>query len=198
MELDELKSNWEQINSQLAKQKNLTPKGIDKMTKAKYHGRLNKIIYPEIMGAIVCALGAIYIGISFYKLDTPILQIVGFMTLLLLLILPVLSLISLRKFMIIGDPNNSHVYTLRRFAVQKIRFNRIQKISITLSYLLMAAIIILSSKLLVGKDITLSKYFDILAFSLGYIFILFFSKWVLKNYNKSLREAEELLNELDS
>jgi len=41
-----------------------------------------------------------------------------------------------------------------------------------------------------------NKYFWTFSFTLGYIFLLFYSKWVSKHYNKILSQAEELLKEL--
>jgi uncharacterized membrane protein required for colicin V production len=72
----------------------------------------------------------------------------------------------------------------------------LQKLNVTLSYLLLISIIVLMSKLMGGKDLSDNKYFWLFSFTIGYIFLLFFSKWVEKNYRKTLQQAEELLKEL--
>lgn len=199
MELDDLKNTWEQVNNnQVEKQQNLSSKMIDQITRTNYYSSLKKITYPEITGAIICFIGATFIGLNFRKLDTAFLQGVGIVSTLILLTLPVISLISLRQFNIIGDVTKPYVEILKKFAVQKIRFHKLQRVNITLSYLLLVTIIILLSKFFGGKDITGSKFFWTFSFSFGYIFLLFYSKWVLKHYNNTLRQTEELLKELDS
>lgn len=198
MELDDLKNTWEDVNNQVKKQQNLSPKMIDQMTQTKYYANLKKIAYPEITGVIICFIGAVFIGLNFSKLNTTFLQGVGIISTLLLLTLPVISLISLRQFNMIGDVNKPYAETLKKFAVQKIRFHKFQRVNMNLSYLLLVTIIILLSKFFGGKDITGSGYFWIFSFSFGYIFLLFYSKWVSKYYHKTLRQTEELLQELES
>lgn len=196
MELNDLKNSWQSINKQVKEQQNLYPKIIDEMTRIKYNSRLNKIIYPELMGIIICIAGAAYIGFNFRKLDTVFLQSAGIVSILLLLLLPIISLLSVRYFNMPADVSKPYAETLKEFAVKKIKFHKYQQINITLSYLLLVLTIILISKFFTNKDIVGSKYFWIFSFSLGYIFLSFLSKWVSKKYNSALRQAQELLEEL--
>ena len=198
MELDDLKNTWKDIDNQLKKQQNLNPKMIDQMMKTKYYSRLKKIAYSEIIGIIICFAGASYVVLNFSKLDTTFLQGVGIISILLLLILSVISLISLQQFNMKENVDEPYAETLKVFAIKKIRFHKFQRINITLSYLLLVTTIILLSKFFSGKDITDSKYFWVFSFSFGYIFLLFYSKWVMKYYNKTLRQTEKLLLELQS
>ena len=196
MELDDLKNTWADMDNQVKKQQNLNPKMIDNMTKSKYYPSLKKIAYSEIIGVIVCLAGASYILLNFGKLDTGFLQGAGIISILLLLTLCVISLISIRQFSMKENLNKPYAETLKIFAIQKIRFHKFQRINIVLSYLLLVTTIILLSKFFSGKDITDSKYFWAFSFSFGYIFLLFYSKWVMKYYNKTLKQTEELLQEL--
>lgn len=198
MELDDLKNTWEDLNNPAKKQQNLNPEMIDQMTKIKYYASLKKVAYPEITGVIICLAGASFIILNFSKLDTAFLQGVGIVTILLLLALSVISLLSLRQFNIKGNVTKPYAETLKEFATQKIRFHKLQRINVTLSYLLLVVTIILLSKFFNGKDITDSKYFWTFSFSFGYIFLLFYSKWVLRYYANALRQAEDLLKELTS
>ncbi|MEP7255001.1 MAG: hypothetical protein ABI666_04450 [Ferruginibacter sp.] len=199
MELDDLKKDWEAVNDQTAKQNNLTPEIIDQMTKKKYYTAINKIKYPEWAGAIICWLAAAFIGFHFNRLDTIFFQIAGIAAILIFLLLPAISIISLNRFNLINDPNKPYAETLRLFAVQKLKFQKFQRANVLFSYLLAAITVIVLPKLFYVKDITHSNnYFWVLAFPLGYIFILFFSKWVMKFYNRKLNQAEELLKELES
>jgi hypothetical protein len=196
MELDELKNTWDNANNPLEEQQNLTPKMIDQMTQKKYHSKIKKITYPEIIGIIICLISAFFIGINFYKLDTAFLQGAGIISILLLMTLSTISLLSLRLLNITEDVNRPYAATLKIFATQKLQFYKLQKTNVILSYLLLVSIIILLSKFFNGKDIPETKYFWIYSFSFGYLFLLFYSKWVAKYYKKTLQQTEELLQEL--
>jgi len=97
-----------------------------------------------------------------------------------------------------GDVNRSYAETLKEFAVQKIRFCKLQKLNFTLSYLLLATAILLSARLFGKSWVSGNKFFFIASFSIGYIVLLFFSKWVWKRYTNVLRQAEDLLKEIES
>lgn len=198
MELDDLKNTWEDINSQVKKEENLTPAMIEQITKTNYYSNLKKITYPEIIGVIVCLGGAAFIALNFSKLDTSFLQGIGILSILVLIALSVISLISLRLLTMQKNVNSTYVAILKEFALQKLRFQKFQRINITLSYLLLVTTIILLSKFIGGKDITGNKYFWTFSFTVGYLFLLFYSKLVMKSYNTTLRQAEDLLKELAS
>ena len=195
MELDDLKNTWNNQNDK-AKQQILTSKIIDKMTQKKYNSKINKIAYPEILGSIICLIAIIFIGFNFYKLDTTFLQGVGVISVFVLLTLSVVSFLSLRQLKMTNDFNKPYAETLKIFATQKLEFYKLQKINLTLSYLLLVTVIILLSKFFSGRDITDSKYFWTFSFTFGYIFLLFFSRFVTKYYKNTLRKTEELLKEL--
>ena len=196
MELDDLKHTWD--NQKNKEQQKITSKMIDQMTQTKYNSKINKIAYPEIIGSVICLLAALSIEFNFYKLDTSFLQGVGVLSILNLLTLSAISILSLRQLKITSDFNQPYAETLKIFATQKLQFYKLQKINITLSYLLLVTVIILLSKFFSGRDITDSKYFWTFSFSFGYIFLLFFSKFVTKFYKNTLKETEELLHELQS
>lgn len=196
MELDDLKNSWDKENNEAEQLHLLTPEIIDLMTQKKYSSKTKKIAYPEIAGVIICLISASFIGVNFYKLDTAFLQGTGIVSILLLLTLSAISLLSLRQLNIAGDLNKPYAETLKIFATQKLQFFKLQKMNITLSYLLLVTIIILLSKLFNGRDITDNKYFWTFSFTFGYIFLLFYSAWVSKYYQKTLSQAEELLEEL--
>ncbi len=195
MELNDLKNTWDAQNNN-TEQQNLTSKLFDQMTEKKYKSKIDKIAYPEIIGSLICLITAVIIGINFNKLDTTFLQGVGVLSILLLLTLSIISFISLRQLTMVADLSKPYAEVLEAFAIQKLKFYKLQKINITLCYLLLVTITILLLKLFYGRDITDSKYFWILSFTIGYIFLLFFSTYVFKFYKKTLTQTKELLQEL--
>jgi hypothetical protein len=196
MELDELKNTWDNATNPAEQQQHLTPKMIEHMTQKKYHSKIKKIAYPEIIGVMICLISALFIGINFNKLDTAFLQVAGIMSILLLVTLSIFSLLSLRQLNIPEDVNRPYAATLKIFATQKLQFFKLQKMNAILSYLLLVSILILMSKFYNGRAISEIKYFWIYSFSFGYLFLLFYSKWVAKYYKKTLQQTEELLQDL--
>jgi len=198
MELDDLKNTWQDISNQAEKKQTLTPEMIDHITRNKYHSKIKTIALPEILGALICFAGAGYIGLNFGTLETFFYQAAGIVTIVLLVALPLISLASIRQLKMTGNVNRSYADTLKQFAIQKIRFCRLQKLNFTLSYLLLATAILLSARLFGKSWASGNKFFFIASFSIGYIVLLFFSKWVWKRYNNILQQAEELLKEVVS
>ena len=197
MELDDLKKDWESVTSQSAKQNILTSKMIDKMIQKKYNSKLNKIKYPELIGSILCLFMAGYVAFNFNKLDTVFFQVVGVITILLLLIMPALSILSLTQFNLDNDLNETYAGAIKKFAHQKKQFIKYQKLNVLLSYLLLVTTIILVPKFFHGKrDFAGSKTFWVFAFTIGYIFLLFTTKWIKKVYGNALKQAEELVTEV--
>lgn len=197
MELDELKNDWESVNSQRTNPNTLTSKFISVMIQRKYQSKIKKIKYPELIGGLICILGLSFIWINFNKLDTLLLQIIAVITSLLLTIIPTLSFLSLTAFNSTNDFGKPHIVVIKQFATQKLQFLKYQRINAFLNYLLLVAVIILLPKFIYGKNITVNKSFWIFAFSFGYLFLLFFSRWVKKFYGDSLTQAEKLLSEIE-
>ena len=198
MELDDLKKDWESAINLKQEQNILTAKTIDRMTQKKYQSKISKIKSSEIAGGIICILGLSYIGFNFNKLDTPLLKAIGILAILLLMTIPLLSFFSLTQFNSANNSDKPHIEILKLFAKQKLRFLQYQKINALLNYVLLVTVIILLPKFFYEKDISSIKSFWIYAFSLGYIFVLFFSKWVNKSYSTCLLQAEELLREIET
>ena len=65
MELEKMKNLLEGMSDRIEKQELLTKNLIENVTSEKYHSKLNKLRYSEIIGAIICYLGAIYLIMNF-------------------------------------------------------------------------------------------------------------------------------------
>lgn len=198
MELDDFKNTWNEIGNQLNEKQSLNIKVLDSFSKKKFQTNLQKIALPEIIGSIICFGGAVFIGFQFNLLSTPFFKIVGVISIFLLILLPAISLFSILLLYKSADINKSYAETLKEFAVQKIKFCKLQKLNFTLSYLLMATLILLVTPLLGKNANTLSdnNFFFLVAFGFGYVVLLSFSKWVFKKYNNIIKQTKELLIEL--
>ena len=198
MELDDLKSEWEKAGGQLQDETGLSPSIIDAITRRKYHSKLKKITYPEIVGIIICAAASGFIIVYFGKLDSLFFKVTGILAIAVLLLLSVISFISIGRLSLPHNPGNAYAKTLKRFAIQRIRFHKLQRVNSTLSFLLMVLTVILLPKLFAGKNIAAASPFWLFAFCMGYILLVFFSRRVTRYYGHTLKQAEELLTELRS
>lgn len=197
MELDDLKKEWQDLNSHASNKNILTPIIINQMTQKNYNSKINKIKYPEFVGTLVCFASILFISFNFNELDTLLFQVIGLLTIVILIIIPVFSFLSITKFNSSEDFNKPYIEMIRQFVNNKLQFHQYQKMNAMFCYLLVVGIIILLPKFFYDKDITSNKTFWTFAFAFGYIFLIVFSKWVKSFYSNSLNQAEQLIKEIN-
>jgi hypothetical protein len=196
MELEEMKLAWNDLSKKVEKQEILNHQIIEKMTKDQYQSNLKKIALPEFIGTIICYLGAAYLSINVPKLEDPMIQVFGIISIALLLILPIISLQSVRAMRKINLSSHSYLETIKIFGQQKIRFQKLQKLNVSLGLFLM----VIGVPVLLAiqeKSLNLTPLFWMLYFPLGVMFFLGFSYWVLKYYNGKLKATERMLAEVN-
>lgn len=197
MELEEMKNLWEGMSDRIEKQERLTKNLIGSVTEEKYHSKLKKIKYSEIIGAIVCYLGAIYLIMNFMKIDPLAEKIFAVIAIGLLLTLPIISLSSLNGMQKVKISSKTYLDTLNDFGRRKIRFQKFQKLNVSLGlFLILVAIPVLSA--IKGVDLSETEHFWSLTFPISIIAFLGFAFWVLSSYNKSLEATEKLLSEINN
>jgi phosphatidylserine synthase len=198
MELDELKSAWETLSMKMEKQQQLNSKLIEQMINQNYKHRLNNIARPEFIASIICFIMAIALIWNFDTFNTLLLQIFAGFSVLFLIMLPVLSFQSIRGLQTINMSLPTYKDTLKEFAIQKIRFQKFQKLNVFLSFIFIIAFAPVSVKLLASKDISQDTTLWLTTLPASFIVLFFASRWVLRHYNNSLKKAEQLLTEIDS
>jgi hypothetical protein len=166
------------------------------MSKRKLYIALKNIIIPELLGSVVCIAAAAYIFLHFNRLDQVVFRITGILTIFLLAFLPAISIRSLYALYKSSNLNQSYTDTLKEFSTRKIQFCKLQKLNLMLSYVLMVLMLLLTTKIFGSNQLTESKSFWIIAISLGYIILTFFTKWVSRSYNKTIRQTEQILQDL--
>ncbi len=200
MELEEMQAVWSQMSDQIEKQKKITDKMIMMMTQEQYRKKLNKIAYPEIIGAVICYSVAIIILFNLEKLDNWYTLLSGLISVVTLLILPILSLKWISKMRNINISGNSYKETLIEYTKGKKRFKKTMKLGYYLGFVLMFMIIPVSSKLINGKDFfaeTKSIWPMVISIPLAIVFFFIFTRWVYKSYITSMNSAEVLIKELE-
>jgi len=194
MELEEMKNNWEEISKRIEKQELLNNQLIEKMTHKRYKSKLKKIGNSEYVGTLTCYVGAAYLIINFTKIEEFIFQLFCIITILLLFAIPIISLKSLRGMNNISIHTAKYSETIKAYRHHKMRFYKLQRINMILTFLLLITIIpVLAS--IYGKDInSITNFWSIIvpvcvAFFAGFSFITwrYYSK-ILKNLENELPE----------
>lgn len=193
MELEEMKSTWQQMSDKLRDQEILNKQLIERMTQESYQSRIQKIGTSEFIGTVICYIGAAYVIINFSAIERPAVQVLAVVLVLLLFVLPVLSLKSVAAMRGVRISSKSYLEAIEDFAKRRIQFERLQKINVSFGLLVMLILIPVLSAIQ-GKDVTQLAHFWTLVFPITVAFYLAFTYWVLKSYNRILNQTEKLLS----
>ncbi len=198
MELEELQLAWTQMGKELETQKKLTNNIIMEMTRTKYKNKFKKISTYEKAGTVLCFGVAVLILVNFNKLDTWYLQACGTLCLSFLIIMPILVLTALKQIQDFDIFKGTYKENLVRYTKLKTRLLRLQKISITLSVIMMFLIIPTTTKIFDGKDVFLIplKIAQLISLLIAFLGVFFFSRWGYRSYQKITDSAALLLEDL--
>jgi len=200
MELEEMKTLWQEMSTQIETQKQLTDTLIMEMTQQKYTQKFSKINTYESIGAAICFAIAILLLINFKKLDTWYLFACGIFTMSYLLTLPILVLRSLKTIRSIHISSASYKESIVGFAKAKKQLLLVQKLGLYLNFILFLTSIPVASKLIGDKDIFITggspwKYTFIILVAIAMIFV---SRWGYRCYKNITNSAENILKELEN
>lgn len=196
MELEEMKLAWNDLSKRVEKQEILNQQMIEKMTKDQFQTNLKKIALPEFIGTIICYIGAAYLSVNVPMLEEPLFQFFGVISIALLLILPIISLQSVRAMRKVDLSAQTYLETIQVFGKQKLRFQKLQKLNVSLGmFLMVIGVPVLLA--IQGKSLDPTPLFWMLYLPLGVMFFLGFSYWVLKYYNRTLKATEKMLFEIN-
>jgi len=198
MDLEEMKNTWGEMSNEIDKQKKLTDKLIMMMTQEKYNKTLRRISIPETIGTVICYIMVLLILFNFEKLDTWYLQLCGVISIAILIILPILSLRSIKKMNTVNISKNNIKQTLIDFNKGKQQFRNVQKLGFYMSFIILIISLPVASKLMNNNNLFLDDKVWFWYVPFGVIGLFFFAKWVFKYYMKSTTDAENLLKELDN
>jgi len=199
MELEEMKTLWEEMSQKVEKQKLVTDQIIMDMTQQKYSNKFSKILLYESTGSLICYGMAIYLLVNIGKLDTWYLLSCGIFTITVLLILPLLTLRSLTRLKRLDVAAYSYKETLVRFERSKKRMLLLQRTGIYLSLILFLAVLPVMSKIFNDKDMFTMDMAALPWIFTGVVFVLliFFVRWGYGCYKSITTSAENVLKELE-
>jgi hypothetical protein len=197
MEMEEMKKIWANMSEQIEKQKKLTDSLVMQMAAAGYKNKLGSILIPELVGSVICFVSVLLIVFNFQKLDTWYLQVCGFVSVVILLLLPVLSLHAFYKMRNINIAGNSYKQSLADCSKARLRLIRVQKLSFYFSAVLMLIILPVSCSIVGKPDIFKSQKLW-LWYAVGYIIFFPFARWAFKKYSKISQTAENILKQVEA
>jgi len=199
MELEKMKTLWDEMSQEIEKQKRLTDTIIIDMTQERYKNKFTKISIYETIGALICFIAAIYILFNFGKLNTWYLIICGIFSVLYLFILPTIVLRSLNSIKTISLTTNTYKQTLLDFTKRKKHMLFIQQLGIYVNFIFLIFFLPVAGKVLSDKDIFATNstvwYWYIPVMSIVMILI---SRWGYKCYKSIANSAENTLKELEN
>lgn len=195
--LEEMRNEWQEMSKELEKQQLLTDKLIIDMTQEKYNNKLQSISVPETIGAVICILAALYLILSFNKLDTWYLALCGILSIVYLILLPIKSIRSIRSMQRVTIGAKTIEQTLIDFAKKKKQFWLVQRVGFYLNFVFIVAILPVSGKIMSNKNLFLDDKLWYFYIPFMAIFLIVISKFGLKHYQKTTKSAENLLKELD-
>ena len=200
MELEEMKTLWQEMSQQVEQQKKLTDTLIMEMTQQKYSQKFSKIAIYESIGAIICFIAAIYMIFNFNKFDTWYLMACGIFMISYLLILPIFVLRSLKTIKSLNITNKSYKQTIVGFAKAKKQLLLVQKLGIYVNFILFLTSIPLAAKLLNNKDIFLAggSIWQGVFIVVVAVLMIFVSRWGYGCYKNVTNSAENILKDLEN
>ena len=193
MELDEMKSLWEDLSGKVENQEKIKKEELMKMTKKSYQSRLNSIYLPEILGSVICFAYAGYFIFQIGKLELPINQVLAIFNTAVMIILPIVSLWTLARLNQLKITDGSPSILVEKFKRDKVFFWKFQRFNLVLSGLFAISILPPLAELLGKKDLIMEPTFWLAYVPLGLIAIYVFGRITIRKYKRSLDEAQQLI-----
>jgi hypothetical protein len=206
MELEEMKSLWDDMNQKPLKQKgflhnNLSNmaqlNNINNMTQLKYNKQASIFKVAEIIGLLVAYTFAGIILYKFNILDKWYLSICGITLVMYLLVMPLYTITGTRRMKKIDLAKSSHKEVMEHFYSVKSRMKQAEKVSLIASPFLFVASTVILTKIFTDIDFfTLIFQLPIvLLMVLSFIGAILFNIWVFKKRGKQLQSVKQLLEE---
>jgi len=206
MELEEMKTLWEEMSQKVEKQQVLTDTLIMEMTQRQYRSRFNKISLYEGTGTVICYLMALALIIQVGKFDTWYLTLMAVFTAGYLFVMPFLVMRSIFKIQKLDIAKDHYKDTLVQFTKAKRRLLFNQRLAIPFNFLLVFMIVPVFDKLFNGDDMIAemiagtgeeTSLWFILTIIVTVVFMILVSRWGYRHYKRITSSAENLLKELD-
>lgn len=197
MELEEMKTVWQDLTKELNQQKKLTNKIILKMTQQEYKSKINKIAIPEVIGSVFCFGMAITLLVNLPLYHNPLTMACGIVSIVILLALPVASLRSIRRLNSINLTQNSYKETLMEYRLGRRQLKVVQQVGFVLSFFLLFTSLPPLSMIMKGKDLFAESSTWLWYVPFGVLFFALFTFYVYRCYKSIIHSTDQLIEDLE-
>lgn len=199
MELEEMKTLWEEMSQRVEKLELTNNQNIMEMTQLRYKNKFSRLYGYELSGSIVCFIFGALVLLNFDKLDTWYLALCGVLFLAFYFLVPIVTLRALHKLRSIDLSKGTYKETLEHYKKSKTRVLRYQRIGVIAGIGVMFVAVPVADKILNGNDLFLSEIKPSMwaAVIFGLAFVLIAYRWGYGWYKKITNSAEHLLKDLD-
>ncbi len=195
MGIEDLKSDWNSLGN-TTNQKKITNDQIRSILKSKYRVFLIKVFVFEILILFAYLYFTALIIFTFHQLKIHYLEVLSIMAIAIMLVLFITRLKNLIDSYRIRFSNHSYVTAVKKLAKQKIYAQKYYLFNVISSFLLLVILSILTVKIYNEYDLIQNRYFWVIITSCSLLLALFINKWIRNSYAKVVREAEDLLQEI--
>lgn len=182
-----MKIKWKQMDEELT---SLSDEQLREVTRKSYNMNLLKIAVPELFLTVLYLFLLIFFICFNHAYEERIYKVLGYIAMILLTALPVMSMLSVRMFYRLGDTMSSYRETLTLFKKQCERFNQQKYVLMALNIILVLLCVILIPKV---YSEYLSSATTVKSFIVSALFAMFFFRRVWRFYGSQIRKNEELL-----
>lgn len=197
MSLEELKEDWDSLAENVKIEETFSSEQINASLKSKYRSRINRTLLLESLMMSVYIYFMVLIVYRFDVLEKSYLQILGIVSVIVLVLLFVIRMIKLVGIYRWGYLMDSYAEQVQKLAIQKIRIQKFYLLNIIFGFFLLMSLVILNVKIYNEYDVTQNKYFWLISIASSLLFIVIINQWIRNYYTKAIDEAEVLLKELE-
>lgn len=200
MELEEMKSLWEEMSQRVEKLEFTNNQNIMEMTQLKYKNKFGKLYGYELSGSVVCFIFGGLVLFNFDKLDTWYLALCGVLFLAFYFLVPLITLRLLHQLRSIDLSTGTYKETMSHYQTHKKRVLRNQQAALVAGSGVMFVAVPVADKLLNGNDLFLSEIKPSVwvALLFGIVVIVLGYRWGYGWYKKTANSAEAILKDLEA
>ncbi len=197
MELEEIKSLWDDVNQKPAIKEFFSRQNISYMTQLNYNKQANTFRVAEIIGLVVAYALAGLILYKFNMLDTWYLSICGIIVVMYLLLMPLYTITGIIRMRKIDLAKSSYKEVMEHFYSVKSRLKQAENVSLIASPFLFVFSMAILAKIFMDIDFfTLTFQLPIvLLIVLAFTGAILFNIWAFKKRGKQLQSVKQLLEE---
>ncbi|MEP2934857.1 MAG: hypothetical protein ABJM06_04010 [Gilvibacter sp.] len=197
MELNEIKSLWNEMSEKIEAQEVLTNSLIMEMTQQRYKNTFSSLKFYETIGGIICLIAGFALLFNLDRLDTWYLLTSGIICVVYLIGLPLITLNSIWRMSKLNILNKNLKQTLTDFYKRKRQMLLIQQLGIAFNFLLVIVSLPVIVKISNGKDLFLEPAQMYWYVPGMFLFLAVASRAGYRCYKRIAASAQKTLEELE-